>query len=128
MIIIHPDGRVERDVPYVDFTSIEKAVNMPGGDEPFTAVPLPESHRCGYTVYVNDNGIALGLPLNTFAEELCEYEGLLGPAVVVTHVESGEDSLIADIAPQFQAAFVVRLGLVMFLANKHVAKGKAAEN
>jgi hypothetical protein len=127
VIIIYPDGRIE-NVTYTDYTSIHAAVNPPGRDDAFTAVPLRESHRCGYTVYVNEVGLHTNMPVNEFAERLCDYAPLVGPAVIVTHEESNETDLLGDLIPECRESFKRRLGQVILWAKEAVAKAKAQEN
>jgi hypothetical protein len=108
MLIIHPDGHCE-ETSYADYRSIGKGVNLPGGDDPFTMVPLPERDQAGYTVYANDVGLLIGMAPNPWAERLCMYDPLVGPIVVTSFEESKEDDLIGSIVPEVRKQFLVRL-------------------
>lgn len=120
MIVIHPDGRVE-NVAYVDYKSIEKGVNPHGRDDPFTTVPIPERDAAGYTVFANDVGLLIGLDHNPWAEELCDYEPLVGPVVVASFEESKEDDLIGCIVPAKRKQFLQRLEDVCKASREHLS-------
>ena len=120
MRIIHPDGRCEY-APYVDYTSICKGVNMPGDDHPFTSVPIPERDAAGFTVWDNDMGLLIGLDPNPWAEDLCDYDNLVGPIVVTSFEESKEDELMGYIVPAVRERFLQRLADVQEAAKAFVA-------
>lgn len=111
MIIFHADGRVE-ERKYTDYKDIVAAVNVPGGDHAFTAVPLPEGVASGYVMYVNDDGLLINLLENGAAEYLAQYTPLVGPAAVLTLEESGETDLLGEVVPEAKASFELRLAAV----------------
>jgi len=118
MIVIQPDGTITRPV-YVDYTSIVKAVNPPGRDDPFTSVPLPGGTASGYTVWANDVGLLIGMDENPYAEDLCEYMPLVGPICITSFEESKEDELLGDIVREVRQQFEDKL-------NALLAKARAA--
>jgi hypothetical protein len=128
MIIIHEDGRVERDVPHVDYTSITKAVNPPGRDDPFTTVPLPEGMACGYTMWANDVGLLIGLRENLGAQMLASYAPLVGPVCVTTFEESGDEELLGEVTPLAKANFETRLNEFLRYADDLAARRAAPVN
>lgn len=121
MLIIHPDGRCEEAV-YIDYKSICKGVNLPGQDEPFTSVPIPERDGAGYTVWANDVGLLIGLDPNPWAEDLCDYDNLAGPIVVSSFEEAKEEDLIGCIVPDKRQKFLQRLADVREAATAFYAK------
>lgn len=128
MIIIHEDGRVERDVPHVDYKSITAAVNPPGRDDPFTAVPLPEGIACGYTMWANDCGLLVGLIENLGAQFLASYAPLVGPVCITTFEESGDHELLELVTPQAKENFETRLNELLRFAANAVARSAAPLN
>lgn len=121
MIIIHPNGKVEQR-PYVSYRSIGEGVNLPGKDDPFTMVPVPERDACGYSVFANDVGLLIGLDPNPWAEKLCDYSPLVGPIVVTTFEEAKEEDLIGCIEADARASFIVRLEQVIEEAEAFYAR------
>jgi hypothetical protein len=111
MLIIHTDGRFE-EVPYKNYRSITAGVNRTGEDHPFCAAPVPEGDAAGYCVYVNDDGLMIDMDENEPVEQLCNYAPLVGPAVVVSFEESGEEDLIGYIKPGARKKFLARLELL----------------
>ena len=129
MIVIQPDGSYA-EVPYVDYTSITAAVNPPGRDDAFTAVPLPEGVACGYSMWANDNGLLVGLPENRSAEYLAQYAPLVGPVCLTTFEEAKEDELIPEIKAEARESFKKRLDafIAMMVAINKAKAEKLAES
>lgn len=126
MYIIRPNGTVET-VVWKTYKDISAGVNE-GSDDAFTSVPLPEGNACGYCVYVNDVGLLKGLDPNPWAEQVCEYHPLVGPAVIVSFEESQEDDLLGMIEEEARNKFLKRLNLAILAARTHAAGLNAPNN
>ena len=74
------------------------------------AAAAPVSLHVGYSVYVDDSGLLKDLPRNAAAEELSQYQPLVGPALVVSYEEAGEDELLSLVHSEAKKLFEARLG------------------
>lgn len=95
-ILITPNGKVSRVAP----KTLSELQNIVGGYVQVISLP-----KCEHEMYVNEDGIALGLPYNSIASKLCidmetglaPMDFIKGNAVVVGPVDSeGYDTDIAE--------------------------------
>lgn len=86
-LIARADG-TRQVVEIFDGTLLYEAQHVVGGFIEVVNVPTPIGDL---TVFVNDNGIAEGLPLNLFATELCAHRGWTDPIVGDILVMGGAD-------------------------------------
>lgn len=108
-VIIYPSGDDELRVDALDFFRRRKDEVFPSGL--FCPVPLLEGLACGYSMYVDDDGLFLGLPINKRAMFLAGYfhSPVCGPAFICSYEEADEEGVEELVHPVARATFELRL-------------------
>jgi hypothetical protein len=99
--VIKPDGTVHR----FKWAGIEDFQTYIGDSVSIVRLRL----EVGYAVYVDYDGLGKGLPGNPYVEWLIlglrYHTPIVGPAVVVSFEESGEDKLLPHVDPEVKKQF-----------------------
>jgi hypothetical protein len=110
--IVHPDGGVEF---FVDSSYERLKSTFKSGL--FCVVGDP---RSGYTGFVDDEGLLIGLPVNEIAMHIMQHyhSPLVGPLYIGSHEEMEETDLIGMIDKDLKHEFEQRMNRLLEHARK----------